>query len=221
VAAASEPVVFVLKGLGTVVSDRRYFLNTTGNPGMATGGAGDVLTGVIAALLAQQQPAFDAAQLGSFVHGLAGGVDRDHRGESPTIAADLIEALPDAFIHMMSDPEFVIRQATGRPRVHLLGQLAGADPRPAAVEGAPGRGIERIDLQAARPDPSGEPRLGQATQQELTGRPSTRGKVAGSVSPSFQRTTARQRRACATAGSAAVSRAPTVISMRSIMRLNE
>jgi NAD(P)H-hydrate epimerase len=75
---------------------------------MATGGCGDVLTGVIAALLAQQQPAFDAAQLGVFVHGLAGDIVRDHRGEIAMIAADLIEALPDAFIHVMSDPEFVI-----------------------------------------------------------------------------------------------------------------
>ena len=55
----------MLKGAGTVVTDgRRYYINTTGNPGMATGGSGDVLTGVIAALLGQKLSAFEAAQLG-------------------------------------------------------------------------------------------------------------------------------------------------------------
>src|SRR5262249_22256347 len=74
-ASTSEPLVVVLKGAGTIVSDgRRYFVNGTGNPGMATGGAGDVLTGVIAALLAQREPAFEAAQLGAFVHALAGEI---------------------------------------------------------------------------------------------------------------------------------------------------
>ena len=60
----------VLKGSGTVVTDgRRVYVNTTGNPGMATGGAGDVLTGVIAALIGQKLPAFEAAQLGVYVQG--------------------------------------------------------------------------------------------------------------------------------------------------------
>ena len=69
-AAVSGTLVVVLKGSGTVVTDgRRYYINTTGNPGMATGGTGDVLTGVIAALLAQKLPAFEAAQLGVFIHG--------------------------------------------------------------------------------------------------------------------------------------------------------
>ena len=108
-AATAEPLVVVLKGAGTIVSDgRRFFVNTTGNAGMATGGTGDVLTGVIAALLAQKQPAFEAAQIGVFIHGLAGDIARDHHGEVGMIAGDLVDALPDAFVHVMSDTDFVI-----------------------------------------------------------------------------------------------------------------
>jgi ADP-dependent NAD(P)H-hydrate dehydratase len=103
-AALSEHLVVVLKGTGTVVSDgRRYYINTTGNPGMATGGTGDVLTGVIAALLGQKLGPFEAAQLGVFIHGLAGDVARDQNGEVGLIAGDLVDALPDAFVHAMPD----------------------------------------------------------------------------------------------------------------------
>jgi NAD(P)H-hydrate epimerase len=105
-AALSEPLVVVLKGAGTVVTDgQRYYINTTGNPGMATAGAGDVLTGVIAALLAQQLPPFEAAQLGTYIHGLAGDVARDQNGEVGMIAGDIVDALPDAFVHAMPDSE--------------------------------------------------------------------------------------------------------------------
>jgi len=105
-AALSDPLVVVLKGAGTVVTDgRRYYINTTGNPGMATGGTGDVLTGVIAALLAQRLSPFEAAQLGVFIHGLAGDIARDQNGEIGLIAGDLVDALPDAFVHAMPDPD--------------------------------------------------------------------------------------------------------------------
>jgi NAD(P)H-hydrate epimerase len=107
-ASAAAPLVVVLKGAGTIVSDgRRYFVNSTGNPGMATGGAGDVLTGVIAALLAQGLPTFEAAQLGVFVHGLAGDIARDHHGEIGMIAGDLVDSLPDAFVHLIPDPDLI------------------------------------------------------------------------------------------------------------------
>lgn len=105
-AATSEHLVVVLKGAGTIVTDgRRYYTNTTGNPGMATGGSGDVLTGVIAALIGQGLPAFEAAQLGTFAHGLAGDIARDHHGEIGMIAGDVVDALPDAFVHLMPDPD--------------------------------------------------------------------------------------------------------------------
>ena len=105
-AALAEPLVVVLKGSGSVVTDgQRYYVNTTGNPGMATGGSGDVLTGVIAALLAQKLPAFEAAQLGVFIHGVAGDIARDQNGETGLIAGDIVDALPDAFVHTMPDAD--------------------------------------------------------------------------------------------------------------------
>jgi NAD(P)H-hydrate epimerase len=103
--ALAEPyhLVVLLKGNGTVVTDgRRLYVNTTGNPGMAKGGAGDVLTGVIAALIAQKLPAFEAAQLGAHVHGLAGDIARDQNGEIGLIAGDIVDSLPDAFYHLAS-----------------------------------------------------------------------------------------------------------------------
>ena len=94
------------RGPARVVTDgRRYYINTTGNPGMATGGTGDVLTGVIAALLGQKLAPFEAAQLGVFIHGLAGDIARDQNGEIGLIAGDLVDALPDAFVHAMPDPD--------------------------------------------------------------------------------------------------------------------
>ncbi len=96
--AAEQGVVLVLKGHGTVVTDgRRAYVNTTGNPGMATGGSGDVLTGLIAALLGQHLEPFAAAQLGTHLHGLAGDLARIDRGEVPLIATDLLDYLPRTF----------------------------------------------------------------------------------------------------------------------------
>ncbi len=96
----------MLKGAGTVVTDgHRVYVNRTGNPGMATGGAGDVLTGVIAALIGQRLPAFEAAQLGVHVHGLAGDIARDQSGTIGMIAGDIVDSLPDAFDHFSMDHE--------------------------------------------------------------------------------------------------------------------
>jgi NAD(P)H-hydrate epimerase len=95
--AAEHGVVLLLKGHGTVVTDgRRVYVNTTGNPGMATGGSGDVLTGLIAALLGQHLEPFAAAQLGAHLHGLAGDLARDDLGEPSLIATDLLAYLPRA-----------------------------------------------------------------------------------------------------------------------------
>ena len=75
-------------------------INPTGNPGMATGGTGDVLTGTIAAMLAQNLAPFEAAQLGVYLHGLAGDLAADAVGQVSLIAGDLIRFLPDAIRRM-------------------------------------------------------------------------------------------------------------------------
>jgi NAD(P)H-hydrate epimerase len=99
-AQGPEPpaLVVVLKGAGTVVTDgRRVYLNRTGNPGMATGGTGDVLTGMIAALVGQGLGLFDAACLAVHLHGLAGDLAAKRLGQVSLIASDLVEFLPQAF----------------------------------------------------------------------------------------------------------------------------
>jgi len=96
-------VVVVLKGHGTVVTDaKRVFIVPTGNPGMATGGTGDVLTGAIAALLGQRLPPFEAAVLGAYVHGLAGDIAARKFGEVSLIATDVLDCLPEAFLKIRS-----------------------------------------------------------------------------------------------------------------------
>jgi NAD(P)H-hydrate epimerase len=96
--AAEQGGVLVLKGAGTLVTDgRRVYVNSTGNPGMASGGSGDVLTGLIAALVGQKLEPFAAAQLGVYIHGLAGDLARDELGEEALIAMDLLDFLPAAF----------------------------------------------------------------------------------------------------------------------------
>ena len=90
--------VCVLKGHRTVVTDgEQTVLNRTGNPGMATGGSGDVLSGVIGTLLAQGISTFDAARLGTHLHGLAGDIAAQKKGEISLIATDILDCLPDAF----------------------------------------------------------------------------------------------------------------------------
>jgi NAD(P)H-hydrate epimerase len=97
--AATHDVVVVLKGAGTIVTDgRQTTINTTGNPGMATGGTGDVLTGVIAGLLCQNLAPLDAARVAVHVHGLAGDLAAATLGQVSLIASDLIDFLPQAFL---------------------------------------------------------------------------------------------------------------------------
>ncbi len=91
--------VVVLKGDKTIVADHgRIYVNASGNPGMAAAGSGDVLSGVIAALIGQGMGAYDAAVLGVYLHGLAGDAAAEKLGEHSLIASDIIEFLPDAFI---------------------------------------------------------------------------------------------------------------------------
>lgn len=95
--AARVGAVVVLKGAGTVVTDgRRVYVNNTGNPGMATGGSGDVLTGLIAAFIAQHLEPFDAAVLGVWAHGKAGDLAAAAKGQVCLMASDLLDYLPPA-----------------------------------------------------------------------------------------------------------------------------
>ncbi len=91
------PLVCVLKGAGTVVCDgRRLYVNETGNPGMATGGSGDVLTGLIVALIGQHLQPFEAACLAVHCHGRAGDLAAEKLGPVSLIASDLLDHLSEA-----------------------------------------------------------------------------------------------------------------------------
>jgi len=96
--AKENGVVLVLKGAPTVIADPQgtAYLNTTGNPGLASGGTGDVLTGAIVGFLAQGLDIADAAILGVYVHGLAGDLAAKTCGEAGMIAGDVLHHLPRA-----------------------------------------------------------------------------------------------------------------------------
>jgi len=91
-------LTLVLKGSQSLVTNgSESYENTTGNPGMATAGAGDVLTGIIAALAAQGLSGFEAAKLGVYLHGLAGDLAAKDKTQNCLIASDLTDYLPQAF----------------------------------------------------------------------------------------------------------------------------
>jgi ADP-dependent NAD(P)H-hydrate dehydratase / NAD(P)H-hydrate epimerase len=96
--ARKHTVTVVLKGHGTVVAapDGRKYVNTTGNPGMATAGSGDVLTGMIAALLGQGSGCFEAAKFAVYLHGLAGDLAAREKTQMGMIASDIIAMVPRA-----------------------------------------------------------------------------------------------------------------------------
>ncbi|OQX88144.1 MAG: NAD(P)H-hydrate dehydratase [Candidatus Omnitrophica bacterium 4484_70.2] len=90
-------LILVLKGHRTIVTDgKEIFENTTGNPGMATAGSGDVLTGIIAGLVAEGMDAFNSAKLGVYLHGLAGDLAAEDKTQAGLVASDIIEYLPKA-----------------------------------------------------------------------------------------------------------------------------
>ncbi len=90
--------IVAFKGAGTVVTDgQRAYVNSTGNPGMGTAGSGDVLTGIITALMGQGLSPFDATVLGVYIHGAAGDIAADTCGQISLMATDILEALPEAF----------------------------------------------------------------------------------------------------------------------------
>ena len=97
--AHTAKVHIILKGAysAIITPEGKCYFNQTGNPGMATGGSGDVLTGVILALLAQGYPAEDAAKIGTYIHGLAGDIAQKKQGMIGLIASDIVTCLPTAW----------------------------------------------------------------------------------------------------------------------------
>ncbi len=95
-------VYIILKGAHTCISTPNgdCYFNTTGNPGMAKGGSGDVLTGIVTGLLAQGYTSLDACLISVFTHGLAGDLAKEQLGETGMIAGDLCEYLPPAFMQL-------------------------------------------------------------------------------------------------------------------------
>jgi NAD(P)H-hydrate epimerase len=106
--AQEHHVIVVLKGHRTLIvaPDGTAWVNPTGNPGMATGGTGDILTGIIAAMVAQNpERVFEAVVAAVFLHGLAGDAARDSVGEHSLIATDLLGSLPEAFRRARGDAQ--------------------------------------------------------------------------------------------------------------------
>ena len=106
--ACEHKLILVLKGHRTLVAkpDGEVWVNTSGNPGMATGGTGDILTGMVAGFIAQNpQQIFEAVIAAVHLHGLAGDVARETLGEHSLVATDLVKALPEAFWRVRADAE--------------------------------------------------------------------------------------------------------------------
>ena len=98
--AREHDLIVVLKGHRTLVvqPDGEAWVNTTGNPGMSTGGTGDILTGMVAAMIAQNpKNAMLAVCAAVYLHGLSGDVMRESVGEHSMVATDLLRGLPEAF----------------------------------------------------------------------------------------------------------------------------
>lgn len=105
--AADLQQIIVLKGHHTLIStpSGSHFFNSSGNPGMATGGTGDVLTGILTALLAQGYSSVNAAILGVFIHGLAGDIAAERLSEPALLASDIVDVLGDAFKRVLDKKE--------------------------------------------------------------------------------------------------------------------
>lgn len=98
----------VLKGVPSIIAtpDNKVFINATGNPGMAKGGTGDILTGMIAGFLSQTMNPVNACILGVFMHGLAGDIAASEKGHHALMATDMVDKIPDAFSVLVNDGEF-------------------------------------------------------------------------------------------------------------------
>jgi len=106
--AKEHQVTLVLKGSPTVIAskDGKVFVNVHGNPGMATAGMGDVLTGIISAMLGQKLQPLDAAIAGVYLHSVAGDIALEAKGMYSLLATDVIESLPAAFRKIQSGEVF-------------------------------------------------------------------------------------------------------------------
>ena len=102
--AAYLQAYIVIKGKwSTIVTPKGdFFINPTGNPGMATAGSGDVLTGILLSLLSQGYTQEEAVKLGVYAHGLAGDIAANDKGEIGMTATDIIDKLPDAWKYLQS-----------------------------------------------------------------------------------------------------------------------
>jgi len=114
--ARAHELIVVLKGHRTLIAaptaapDGTVWVNPTGNPGMATGGTGDILTGMVAGLIAQHpQHALEATALAVYLHGLAGDLAAESVGENSLVATDLVRFLPQAFAEMRNRKSEEIR----------------------------------------------------------------------------------------------------------------
>lgn len=96
-------VVTVLKGAGTIIAspDGEVYINHTGNSGMATGGSGDVLSGIIGSLLAQGASPINAAAAGVFLHGTIGDLAAEKLGKISMLPTDMIDMIPKAYLKLM------------------------------------------------------------------------------------------------------------------------
>ncbi len=106
--ARDHDLIVVLKGHRTLVAkpSGEIWVNTTGNPGMATGGTGDILTGMVSGMIAQNpKSVFEAVIAAVHLHGLAGDVAKESMGEQGLVATDLIKALPEAFRRTRADAD--------------------------------------------------------------------------------------------------------------------
>lgn len=104
--AKQHDVIIVLKGAYTfTVYDRKYYINTTGNPGLATGGTGDVLTGIITGLLSQGYDPLSAAVFGVYLQGKSGDLAINHTGYEALTAGDVVSFIGQAFLDLFKQPE--------------------------------------------------------------------------------------------------------------------
>jgi NAD(P)H-hydrate epimerase len=110
--AREHELIVVLKGHRTLIAspDGTVWVNPTGNPGMATGGTGDILTGIVAGLIAQHpKQALEATTLAVYLHGLAGDLACESLGENSLVATDLLRFLPQAFARVRKEQSEQVR----------------------------------------------------------------------------------------------------------------